>query len=126
MATKKSKMGRPTHKPTIHSRSKVIEFVCAGFRRSDIANYFRMDEETLNKYYKHELDQSLMHRTARLSRNVYLDALNGCKSSRTFWLTHRGGWYPAKAPDKISDETPPWLSKFIDIVSNGNNPKDEK
>jgi hypothetical protein len=52
--------------------------------------YFDIAEDTLRKHYRNELDNAHMYRTGKLSRNLYLDALNGCKSSREFWLKTQG------------------------------------
>lgn len=109
-------VGRPEHIPTLRSRGRVIEFVCAGFTQDSIALYLEISPDTLRKHYAPELDKSVMMRTSKLARNVYLDAVGGCKASRSFWLTHKGGWYAAKAPEKKEDESPPWLAKFIEAT----------
>lgn len=102
------------HRPTQHSRSKVIEFVCAGFKQDSIAMYFDIDEDTLRKHYRAELDKSNMMRTGKLGRNLYLDALAGDKQAREFWLKTQGRWSYAKPPEEQGSKTDALLEKLID------------
>lgn len=111
-----TRMGCPEHRPTNQSRAKVLDFTCTGFKRIDIADYLDIDEDTLAKHYKRELAHGKMVRTGKLGRNLYLDAINGCKDSRKFWLCTQGGQVMAKVPEKSSDENPPWLAKFIEAT----------
>ena len=113
-ATKKGGEQPTEHKPTIHNRSKVIEFVCAGFKQKDIAMYFDLDEKTLRKHYRNELDKSNMMRTGKLGKNLYLDALAGDKASREFWLKTQGRWSYAKPPEEQGSKTDALLEKLID------------
>ena len=110
-------IGAPEHVPTIHNRMKVIEFCCAGFSQDQIASYFSIHADTLRKHYRNELDNSLMMRTAKLSKNVYLDALRGDRWSRNFWLTHRGGWYPARGKEEdAGKDAEASLKKFVESL----------
>lgn len=97
-------MGGAEHRPTLQSRAKVIDFTCTGFKRIDIADYLDIDEDTLAKHYKRELAHGKMVRTGKLGRNLYLDAINGCKDSRKFWLCTQGGQVMAKVKDDNDDE----------------------
>ncbi len=114
------KGGIPEHVPSIHTRSKVMEFVCAGFKQQDIAMYFDMDEKTLRKHYRNELDKSHMKRTAKLGKNLYLDALRGDKASREFWLKTQGRWSYAKPPDDEKGKGDTLLEKFLDAFNSKN------
>lgn len=101
------------HRPTIHSRSKVIEFVCAGFTQAQIASYMRLDHKTIRKYYANEIDNSLAMRTSKLARNLFLDALKGDRISREFWLKCKGGFSFCVNKDTKSN-TDALLEKLID------------
>src|SRR5258708_34330516 len=103
--------GRPEHIVTMHNRMKIIDFVCAGFKQEEIAAYFNINTDTLRKYYALELDKSKMNRVGKLARNLYLDALAGCKDSRKFYLTCQAGWAPAKPIEKSEEKSPPCLAK---------------
>lgn len=91
-------------RPTIRDRGKVIEMTCAGFNQEEIARYFKMDPETLRKYYADELQNSYQMRKTKLMRLTYRAALAGCRHSREFWLTTKGGMYKAQAPEKTENE----------------------
>lgn len=102
------------HRPTMHSRAKVIEFVCAGFKQDSIAMYFDIDGDTLRKHYREELDKSNMMRTGKLAKNLYLDALAGDKSAREFWLKTQGRWSYAKPPE---DEKPSKVESLLERIA---------
>lgn len=87
---KTSKPQKHEHVPTLKKRALVIDFVCLGFTQLAISKYFNISIDTLAKHYRNELDNGHLHRTAKLGRNLYLDALGGCKSSREFWLKTQG------------------------------------
>ncbi len=110
-------MPDPTpHVPTLLTRAKVEGFCCAGFTQDQIANYLRISDDTLRKYYRDELDMALMNKTLALSNNLYADALNGDKDDRQFWLKCQAGWHYARAPeDKDKDKVAGALmEKLID------------
>ena len=104
------------HVPSLHKRGKIIEFVCAGFTQEQIASYFNVSTVTLNKYYYKELHHSMQMRTSKLARNLFVDALKGCKQSREFWLKTRARWYVAVAPkdDERENKMDALLEKLID------------
>jgi hypothetical protein len=97
------------HKPTIHSRSKVIELACIGVKHPDIARYLSIELTTLEKYYPRELYDALNMRVAKLARNLYLDALSGDKKCRQFFLQTKGGFYYS---------VPPASDNAVDSITN--------
>ncbi|PWU07231.1 MAG: hypothetical protein C5B43_00625 [Verrucomicrobia bacterium] len=94
-----SNVGPPEHEPTVETRAKVVGFACAGFKQTQIADYLDIDEKTLRKHYRYELDKAKMEKTMMLGNNLYADALNGDKVSREFWLKCQGGWHYSKPPE---------------------------
>lgn len=93
------------HTPTQRTRALVESFVTAGFMQEQMATYLRISLPTLTKHYRKELDETLMDRTIALSDSLYMDALNGDKQAREFWLKYRAKWAPGKAPEeKEKDE----------------------
>lgn len=87
------------HRPTEKSRQQVVDFSCSGFNQEAIAMYFDMSVDTLRAHYREELDKAKMEKTAALGGNLYLDALNGDKDDRMFWLKCQGRWSYAKPPE---------------------------
>lgn len=92
-----------THKPTDETRKKVGDLTVAGYGKEKVAAYLRISDDTLKKYYAHELEAPLMDCTALLSNDLFMSAVNGDKDDRRFWLTHRGGWYKTPTPEKKED-----------------------
>ncbi len=58
MSEETNKGGRPPHQPTDESRLLVKELYAAGVSRARIAERFGISDETLNKFYVEELDNS--------------------------------------------------------------------
>lgn len=91
--------GAPPHEPDEEKRAKIIAFACAGYTHSQIANYFDIDEKTLRKYYRYELDQAKMEKIGKLSDSVYKKALEGDDKMLEFVLKCQGRWSYAKPPE---------------------------
>ena len=96
--------GSPEHEPTLLTRAKVEGFSCAGYTQTQIANYLQIDDKTLRKHYRHELDCAKMDKTMALSDNLYMDALNGDKDDRQFWLKTQGRWSYAKPKEEVEHD----------------------
>lgn len=108
-------MSSPEHVPDEVSRAKVIGFSCAGFNQTQIADYLDIDEKTLRKYYRYEIDKAKMDKTMVLADSLYKDALLGDKDDRQFWLKCQGRWSYAKPPeDDKKSTTDTLLEKLID------------
>jgi hypothetical protein len=108
--------GKPPHVPTLKTRGLVDNFACCGFTQAQIADYLNIDEITLRKYYREELDHSQMKKTGKLARNLYLDALNGDKESREFYLRTRGGFANAKPKE---DDTNKGIQSILEAFATG-------
>jgi hypothetical protein len=90
----------PQHRKTETSAKIVRQFASSGTIQTDIADYMGIDLGTLRTYYKEELHNGLMEKNRILGENLYLDALNGCKESRRFWLSTKGKFCYYKPPDE--------------------------
>ena len=88
------------HIPTLHTRKMVGGFVCAGFNKEQIAKYFDINLDTLNRNYYRELKEEKMRRTLILSDNLFADAEGGDKDSRKFWLERQARWIIPKAREE--------------------------
>jgi hypothetical protein len=104
-------------KPTRTNRAKVIDLVCSGFSQEDIAVYMDLKVDTLINIYGEELKKSKMLRTSKLGRNLYLDALAGCKQSREFWLKTQGRWSFAKEQETV-DKTDKMIELLVQLNQN--------
>lgn len=87
------------HVPTLQTKSKVEALVAAGFTHEQIASNLNINNKTLTKHYKNELDNTMANRTIKLTESVYRDALKGDKQSRELWLRCRARWANAKSKE---------------------------
>jgi len=114
MSEEKDLGGRPPHEVTDETRIIVRELYSAGIPRARIASRLDINEKTLNKHYKAELDETKDAMTARLGSNLYQDALAGKEGAREFWLKCQGRWSYAKPDDDKKDATTSLLEKIIE------------
>ena len=90
---------KPEHMPTEESRQKVIDLSCNGFSQAHIGDYFDIDEKTVRKHYRRELDTAKRDKTIALGNKLYLRALDGNAGAQEFWLKCQGRWSYAKSPE---------------------------
>lgn len=102
------------HEPTDILRGKVIGFSCSGFTQAQIADYLDIDDNTLRKHYRYELDHAKMDKTVALANSLYRDALAGDKDDRQFWLKCQAKWSYAKPEEDKKTVTDTLLEKLID------------
>lgn len=69
--TKRKKIGRPPHQPTPERRRTVEALVSYGIRQEDIGNILGIHRETLEKYYRHEIDTAAPKAHARAAETLY-------------------------------------------------------
>ena len=112
----KKKGGSPEHVPTEESRAKVADFTCAGFTQTDIAKYFNIDDKTLRKHYRDELDKAKLEMIRGLSQNAYRMALGGSEKMTEFLLRTQGRYTNYKDPEHKSG-TETLLEKLIEKLS---------
>jgi abortive infection bacteriophage resistance protein len=79
---------------------KVEALSASGYNQKAICQYLKMDEKTLRKHYRHELDVAMMERTMKVAERLYTIAMNPNKDNHVacmFWLKcqSRGGWIEA-------------------------------
>lgn len=101
----KKRGGKPEHVPTEESRAKVADFTCAGFTQDDIAQYFGIDDKTLRKHYRDELDKAKLEMIRGLSQNAYQMALGGSEKMTEFLLRTQGRYTNYKREEKTTTDT---------------------
>lgn len=80
------------HKPTAKTREQVSDFKSFGITHEEIAAFFSISDETLKKYYKKELEESVLRANAAVARALYKKAIGGDVASMLFWLKTRARW----------------------------------
>jgi hypothetical protein len=88
-------MGRRAHRPDETSRRQVEAMAGYGVREADIATVLEVDEKTLRKHYRSELDKGHIKATTKVAENLYRKATGEGREAVTaaiFWLKTRAGW----------------------------------
>ena len=89
------KRGRPEHEPTEQTRNQVSMMAAFGLRQYEIAKMMGMKNDTLVKYYSHELETGLNRAVVSVASKVYKTAVsdkNNALNAAMFFLKTRGGW----------------------------------
>jgi hypothetical protein len=103
--------GEPEHEPTEETRQKVIDLSCNGFNQTDIADHLDIDDKTLRKHYRVELNKAKREKTLILGNSLYQDAVNGNEQAREFWLKCQARWAYAKPPE---DDKPTKMESLLE------------
>ena len=95
-------MSKPLHKPTEKTRAEIIALRSYGVPIKEVAAYIGIDDKTLYKYYKDELENSAIKANANVGKFLY-QAASGqalqtgashgdCVRAAMFWAKTRMGW----------------------------------
>jgi transposase len=88
-------MGRKAHKPTPENRSQVEALAAFGIRQEHIAEMIGASLNTLNKYYRRELEFGLSKANAKVANSLFRKAIGEGREAAIcamFWLKTRAGW----------------------------------
>lgn len=84
--------GQQPHKPTQELRERVCELRSHGIKQRTIAKIIGIDEDTLVKYYKEELDEGGESAVAKVASTLFKKSVDGDVTSMIFYLKTRGRW----------------------------------
>lgn len=90
--TEKNKGGRPPHVPTEANRQAVSLHATVGTRQEVIAEILGISVDTLQRYYRSELDTSRERANASVGGALFKKAMAGDTASMIFWLKTRARW----------------------------------
>lgn len=97
-------MAKPLHEPTEKTRSEVVALTSFGVRQEEVATYLDIDPKTLRKYYRRELDTSLIKTNMQVAKSLFRNATeNENVSAQIFWLKTKAGWKEDKEEEKPQD-----------------------
>ena len=95
-------MSKPQHKPTEKTRAEIIALRSYGVPIKEVAAYIGIDDKTLYKYYKDELENSAIKANANVGKFLYQAAsgqalttgatYSDCVRAAMFWAKTRMGW----------------------------------
>ena len=95
-------MSKPLHQPTEKTRAEIVALRSYGVPIKEVAAYIGIDDKTLYKYYKDELDNSAIKANANVGKFLYQAAsgqalttgatYSDCVRAAMFWAQTRMGW----------------------------------
>lgn len=80
------------HKPTDENRRIVKMMSAVGVRHEDIASKLDIDDDTLRKHYRKELNEGRTEANAAVAQTLFQQAKAGNTTAMIFWLKTRAGW----------------------------------
>ena len=95
-------MSKPLHQPTEKTRAEIIALRSYGVPIKEGAAYIGIDDKTLYKYYREELENSAIKANANVGKFLYQAAsgqalttgatYSDCVRAAMFWAKTRMGW----------------------------------
>ena len=93
---------QPPHVPTDKIRAEIVALRSYGVPIKEVAAYIGIDDKTMYKYYRPELEQSAMKANANVGKFLYQAASgqalttgatsSDCVRAAMFWAKTRMGW----------------------------------
>jgi len=80
------------HEPTQEMRQMVQLHSSIGTPQDLMARILDIDEKTLRKYYRDELDLGLVKANAKMGGSLFNKGLAGDTAAQIFWMKTRAGW----------------------------------
>lgn len=80
------------HEPDDKTRATVEAMSSYGIPHEDIAKVIGIDDKTLRKYYRHELDVATAKANAQVAQRLYKKCMADDTTSIIFWLKTRAKW----------------------------------
>ena len=105
-------MGAPAYSPTEEQQRTVRAMSGFGIPQADIATLLEIDDKTLRKHFRRELDRGSIEATAKVAQTLFQMATSGQNTAAAiFWMKARAGWcekheliLSAKTPEIMTDE----------------------
>ena len=119
-------MSKPLHQPTEKTRAEIIALRSYGVPIKEVAAYIGIDDKTLYKYYREELENSAIKANANVGKFLYQAAsgqalttgasYSDCVRAAMFWAKTRMGWKETNVQEvKMADE--PIAKVTIEVIS---------
>ena len=118
-------MSRKPHEPTDKDRKQVTIMAGIGLTQSQIGKVLGISDDTLRKYYEHELETAESIMNAQVAQNLYSIATSkgsGSVAAAIFWMKTRAGWRETiKAEVEVKNEPSANLFNFLELVEKARN-----
>lgn len=86
-------MGAPPFSPTDEQRRTVRAMSGFGIPQADIATLLDIDDKTLRKHFRRELDRGSIEATVKVAQTLFQMATSGQNTAAAiFWMKARAGW----------------------------------
>ena len=119
-------MSKPLHQPTEKTRAEIVALRSYGVPIKEVAAYIGIDDKTLYKYYREELENSAIKANANVGKFLYQAAsgqalttgasYSDCVRAAMFWAKTRMGWKETNVQEvKMADE--PIAKVTIEVIS---------
>lgn len=119
-------MSKPLHQPTEKTRAEIVALRSYGVPIKEVAAYIGIDDKTLYKYYRDELENSAIKANANVGKFLYQAAsgqalttgatYSDCVRAAMFWAKTRMGWKETNVQEvKMADE--PIAKVTIEVIS---------
>lgn len=109
------------HIPTEENKEIVKQHSVVGTPQSVIAEILDIDDKTLRRHYRKELDFSTSQSNAAVGGSLYKKAMSGDTAAMIFWMKTRAGWreiredaQPAEIKINIVNPNDKAIDKTID------------
>ena len=86
------KPGQPAFKPNEQQRKMVSQYTAVGITQEDIAKVIGIDDKTLRKHFREELDTAATKANANIGGKLYNKAMDGDTTAAIWWSKTRMGW----------------------------------
>ena len=100
----KKRQTKPPHAPTDATRQTVQLHTMVGTTQADIARVLGIDEKTLRKHYRDELDLAKAKANATIGGALFNQAKSGDTSAMIFWMKTQAGWRERKDLNHTSED----------------------
>jgi hypothetical protein len=88
--------GKPPYQPTEQTRRQVTTMTGLGIIQDDIARWLEIDDKTLRKHFRRELDTGAIEANMRVASSLYTMATQDKNVAAAIWWTKtRMGWKEA-------------------------------
>lgn len=118
-------MSRKPHEPTDKDRKQVTIMAGIGLTQSQIGKVLGISDDTLRKYYEHELETAESIMNAQVAQNLFSIATSkgsGSVAAAIFWMKTRAGWRETiKAEVEVRNEPSANLFNFLELVEKARN-----
>lgn len=101
------KRGPKPHEPTAEQRLLVEQYVAVGLVHAQIAQLLGFSEDTLQRYYREELDSGVAKANAQIGAKLFSKAIAGDTGCLIFWAKTRMGWKETSVQEQVGRDGGP-------------------